>query len=117
MDRNLTTKESMMHKMMVLAKAKPGQVEALAKWYDETHMNDLLAVPGLVTAERHTVMAVKRPDGTPEWDFMLIYELKGDNPMVVLKNMGEANVTLSGLMESTQTLSLVCISQGLRREA
>jgi hypothetical protein len=106
-----------MHKMMVLAKAKPGQVDALAKWYDETHINDLLAVPGLITAERHTVMPVKRPEATPEWDFMLIYELQGENPMVALQNMGAANVPLSDLMESTQTLSLVCISQGLRKEA
>ena len=106
-----------MHKMMVLAKAKTGQVDALAKWYDEKHINDLLAVPGLVTAERHTIMPVKRPEGSPEWDFMLIYELAGDNPMLALKNLGEANVALSDLMESSQTLSLVCISQGLRKEA
>lgn len=106
-----------MHKMMVLAKAKPGQVEALAKWYDETHINDLLAVPGLVTAERHTVMTVKSPEGAPVWDFMLIYELEGENPMAALQNMGKANVPLSDLMESTQTLSLVCMSQGKRTES
>jgi hypothetical protein len=105
-----------MHKMMVLAKAMPGQVEALAKWYDEKHICDLLAVPGLVTAERHTIMPVKRPEGTPEWDFMLIYELEGENPMIALKNLGDANVALSDLMESSQTLSLVCLSQGVRKE-
>ena len=54
-----------MHKMVVLAKAAEGQVEALAKWYDETHMNDLLAVPGLVTAERHNLITLKQPEGTP----------------------------------------------------
>lgn len=106
-----------MHKMVVLAKAVPGQVEALAKWYDEKHMNDLLAVPGLITAERHTILPMKKPEGVPAWDFMLIYELDGPDPMVVLKNMAAAQVVISDLLESSSTLSIVGISQGLRKEA
>jgi hypothetical protein len=105
-----------MHKMVVLAKAVPGKVDALARWYDEQHMNDLLAVPGLVTAERHTLIPIKRPEGTPEWDFMLIYELADENPMVVLQNMAAAQVAISDLLESTSTLSIVGVSQGLRKE-
>lgn len=105
-----------MNKMVVFAKAMPGQVEALAQWYDETHMNDLLAVPGLVTAERHTIMTVKQPEGTPHWDFMLVYELAGDNPMVVLGEMAKAKVAISDLLESTSTLSVVATSLGLHLE-
>jgi hypothetical protein len=106
-----------MHKMVVFAKAKPDQIEALAKWYDETHIPDLLAVPGLITAERHTLMTVKQPDGLPLWDFMLIYEFEGPDPMVVLSNLGKAQIVLSDLMESTSTLSVVGISQGVQTEA
>jgi hypothetical protein len=106
-----------MHKMVVLAKAAEGKVEALAQWYDETHMNDLLAVPGLVTAERHNLVTLKQPEGTPKWDFMLIYELEGPDPMVVLGNMAKAQVVISDLLESTSTLSVVGISQGLRKES
>jgi hypothetical protein len=99
-----------------LAKAVPGQLDALAKWYDEQHMKDLLAVPGLVTAERHKIVPIKRPEGTPEWDFMLIYELDNQDPMVVLKNMAVAQVSISDLLESTSTLSIVGLSQGLQKE-
>lgn len=105
-----------MHKMIVLAKAVPGKVEELARWYDEKHIADLLAVPGLVTAERHAIIPLKRPDGTPHWDFMLIYELEGDDPMVVLAEMAKAQVALSEIMESTSTLSIVGLSQGLRHQ-
>ncbi len=105
-----------MHKMVVLAKAVPGKVEELAQWYDETHIPDLLAVPGLITAERHTIMPIKRPEGTPAWDFMLVYEFAGDDPMVVLGNMAKAQVALGDMMESTQTLSLVGVSQGVTKE-
>ncbi len=80
-------------------------------------MNDLLAVPGLVTAKRHTILPIKRPAGAPEWDFMLIYELAGADPMEVLKNLAVAQVSISDLLESTSTLSIVGISQGLRKEA
>lgn len=105
-----------MHKMVVLAKAKEGQVEALAQWYDDTHIPDMLAVPGLITAERHKMMTVKQPEGLPQWDYMVIYEFEGDDPMVALANLGKAQVPLSDLMESTQTLSIVGISQGVRTE-
>jgi hypothetical protein len=105
-----------MHKMVVLAKAKEDQVEALAQWYDDTHIPDMLAVPGLITAERHKMMTVKQPDGLPQWDYMVIYEFEGDDPMVALANLGKAQVPLSDLMESTQTLSIVGISQGVRTE-
>ena len=104
-----------MHKMVVFAKAVPGQVDALAAWYDEVHMNDLLAVPGLVSAERHTLLPIKQPAGTSGWDFMLVYELDGD-PMAVLGNMAKAQVAISDLLESSSTLSVVGISQGVRRE-
>jgi hypothetical protein len=104
-----------MNKMTVMAKAKPGQVEALAKWYDETHIPDLLAVPGLVSAERHNVMPLKASDGVPAWDFMLIYGLEGD-PMAVLGNMAKAQVALSDLMDSTLTLSIIAMSQGVRNK-
>ena len=105
-----------MHKMIVMAKAAPGQVDALGQWYDETHIADLLAVEGLVSAERHTIVPLKGPEGLPKWDFMLIYELAGD-PFAVLGNMAAAQVKLSEIMESSQTLSLVAMSQGIRRAA
>jgi hypothetical protein len=105
-----------MHKMMVLAKAVPGKTEALAQWYDDQHMNDLLAVPGLVTAERHNLVTLKRPDAAPQWDFMLIYELVGPDPMEVIKNMAAAQIPISDLLESTSTLSVIGLSQGLRNE-
>ena len=77
-----------MHKMIVMAKAAAGRLDELARWYDERHIPDLLAVPGFVSAERHGVVPVKQPDGVPQWDFMLVYEIAGDDPLAVLRTMG-----------------------------
>jgi hypothetical protein len=105
------------HKMMVLAKAADGRVEDLARWYDDRDFNDLLAVPGFVSAERHTLAPVKLPAGVPQWHFMLIYEIEGD-PMTVLRSMGglmgTEKMPVSDALESTSTLSLVGLSQGRR---
>lgn len=104
-----------MHKMVVLAKAAEGRVDELAQWYDERHIPDLLAVPGFVTAERHGVVQVKPLAGTPQWDFMLIYEIAGDDPFAVLKTMGgmmgTERMPTSDALESVWTLSLMGLSQ------
>ena len=76
----------------------------------------MLSVPGLISAERHTLMTVKQPDGLPQWDFMVVYEFEGADPMVALTNLGKAQIPLSDLMESTSTLSVIGISQGVRTE-
>jgi hypothetical protein len=104
-----------MHKMVVLAKAAPGRVDDLAEWYDRRHIPDLLAVPGFVSAERHSVMPVKAPSGMQSWDFMLIYEIAGENPFAILQAMGgmmgTERMPVSDALESQHTLSLVGLSQ------
>ncbi|RYE57918.1 MAG: hypothetical protein EOP20_06750 [Hyphomicrobiales bacterium] len=107
-----------MHKMVVLAKAAEGRVEELARWYDQRHIPDLLAVPGFVSAERHGVFPVKPIEGMPTWDFMLIYEIAGDDPMAVLKTMGgmmgTERMPTSDALESQFTLSIIGLSQHLQ---
>jgi hypothetical protein len=100
-----------MHKMVVLAKAAPGKKEELARWYDEKHLGDLLAVDGVASVERHDYMLLKGPEGLPQWDFLLIYELSVEDPMVVLGNMARAQLELSDIMESTQTLSVIALAK------
>lgn len=103
-----------MNKMMVLAKAAAGRRDELAQWYDERHFTDLLAVPGFVSAERHDLVPVKQPEGLPQWDFLLIYGIEGD-PMTVLGTMagmlGTERMPTSDALESSNTLSLVALSQ------
>lgn len=55
-------------------------------------------------------MPVKQPEGAIQWDFMSIYELEGDDPIAVLRNMGAANVQMSELLESSSTLSVIGVS-------
>jgi hypothetical protein len=103
-----------MNKMMVLAKAAEGRLDELARWYDERHMVDLLAVPGFVSAERLTLVPIKQREGMPQWNFMLIYEIEGD-PMTVLRSMaglmGSEKMPTSDALDSLSTLALVGVSE------
>lgn len=49
-----------------------------------------------------------------QWDFMLIYDIGGDNPFEVLKTrggmMGTERMPVSDALESVHTLSLVGLS-------
>lgn len=48
---------------------------------------------------------------------MLIYEPAGPDATEVLKTMAAAQVSLSNLLERTSTLSVIALSQGLRKES
>ena len=68
-----------------------------------------------MSAEGHAVMPVKLPEGMQQWDFMLIYEIAGDNPFAVVQAMdgmmGTQRMPVSDALESVHTLSLVDLSQ------
>jgi hypothetical protein len=106
-----------MNKMMVLARATDGEKAELARWYDERHIPDLLAVAGFVSAERHDALAVKLPAEAESWDFMLIYEFSGD-PMATLgamgNLMGSEKMPVTPILDSSRTVSIVGMSHGRR---
>ena len=97
--------------MMVFAAAQDGQREELDRWYDERHIPDLLAVSGLVRAERYDVRALKVPEGTPAWDFMAIYHLEGEDIGTILgaaaQRMGTPEMPASPALDSSRTLALL----------
>jgi hypothetical protein len=76
-------------KMVVLSNAQPGRDDEFNKWYDEQHLPDLLAIPGVASGTRFTL---RNPEGVPAPDFryLAIYEIDGD-PGAVLQEIGVRN--------------------------
>ena len=62
--------------------AGEGNEEAYNRWYDEVHVPDLKAVPGIVSARRFKVLS---PDS--KWPSAAIYEIDTDDLPSTLKNM------------------------------
>jgi hypothetical protein len=65
----------------VFSNPKPGQDAAYNAWYDDIHLPDVLAVPGVRSAERYRISA-PGPDA-PKQSYLAIYELTQDHPAVL----------------------------------
>lgn len=73
------------HQLLVLVQAQPGRKADLLRWYEQDHLRDILAVPGVLAGQVHDIEIVKSArDDIPQWDLMVQYVLEADDPNTVL---------------------------------
>jgi hypothetical protein len=65
------------YRMIMLSQANPGRDEDYERWYDETHIPDMMQVPGFVAAQRFRV--VRNVVGETNFPFCSIYEIEADS--------------------------------------
>lgn len=67
------------HRLVVLSSAVDGCDEEFNDWYDNVHLGDVLAVPGVVAVQRF------RLDDGSRWRYLAIYDLacEGGDPRPV----------------------------------
>jgi hypothetical protein len=63
---------------VVFTNANDGQDDAFNKWYDNTHIPDVLKVPGFVGAKRFK-LAQTTPPQPSDHRYLALYELETDN--------------------------------------
>ena len=68
----------------------PEHDDAFNDWYDDTHLADVLAVPGFVAASRYRISAVQAPGVEPPHRYMAVYEIDNDDLPGALKALGRA---------------------------
>jgi hypothetical protein len=114
--------------MFVFSNAVDGKDDSFNTWYDKEHVGDVLAVPGVVAAQRYELAPMKLPEGDgvpaqlppPPHRYLAVYELDRD-PDEVMNNF-VARVG-SGSMQLSDTLDLSTLSlttwrtRGERRSA
>lgn len=64
----------MRYKMVVLTNAVEGADEEFNRWYDEQHLDDVLAIPGIVSAERFKVAGP-----ADKWSYLTLYDVETDD--------------------------------------
>lgn len=64
-------------KLVVLSRPTAGHEREYHRWYDETHIPEVLQVPGFVSAERFTPAPVAGARGLDD-RFLAIYDIEGD---------------------------------------
>ncbi|MDO7836723.1 hypothetical protein Q4610_16875 [Sphingobium sp. HBC34] len=71
------------YKMVAFSNAVEGRDEDFNQWYDQQHIKDVLAIPGVVSAERFTCV------GEGAQKYMAIYEVETDDLSAVMAELGK----------------------------
>jgi hypothetical protein len=76
--------------LLVFTNAAAGREDEFHQWYDETHIPDVLAVPGVVSAQRYAVAPVETPEvegapvpEPPAHGYLVAYTLDRDGNEVM----------------------------------
>jgi hypothetical protein len=95
--------------LLVFTNAAAGREDEFHRWYDETHIPDVLAVPGVVSAQRYAVAPVETPEvegaplpEPPAHGYLVAYSLERDGNEVMdefVARIGSGEMQLSDVMD------------------
>lgn len=74
---------------MVLASPKDGHEADWNAWHEERHVKDVLAIDGVLNAQRLRSAAVQQEGSGNKWKFATIYEIEADDPQTVFDAIAE----------------------------
>ncbi len=83
--------------LAVMSAAKEGRDDEYNQWYDSRHMDEMLAMPGIVSGRR--LQVAPGSPGTPPARYLTEFDIDADDPQTVLGEMarraqsGEMSVT------------------------
>lgn len=72
--------------LAVTSDAVPGRDDEYNAWYDETHIIDVTAIPGIKSGARFN--ADPASPNQPSTPYLAIYEIETDDPAAVLGELG-----------------------------
>ena len=67
------------HLFVVFTNAVEGKEDEFNDWYTNTHLPDLVDVPGCEAAQRFELSHTQRMEAPHPWKYMSIYEIDNDN--------------------------------------
>jgi hypothetical protein len=80
------------HQLIVLSNpVSTDREDEYNQWYEHTHLDEVLQVPGIVSAQRFAVTA---PGGDPKWRYAAAYDLDTENPTQVIADLMEGVKTM-----------------------
>ena len=95
--------------MVVLTNAKQGQDDEFNDWYNNQHIQDVLAIPGFTAAQRFEF--VEKPGvPVPQYKYCANYEMETDDPGAVVTELfrrhGTPQLAASDAMDPTSYFAL-----------
>lgn len=88
--------------MIALTNAKPGRDAEFVEWYDTVHLDEVLEIPGIVSAQRCGIADIPAA-GEPQWRYVGVYTIEADDPAPVfdelMRRYGAGEMTACSAME------------------
>jgi hypothetical protein len=77
--------------LLVMANSEPGHEEEFNRWYDQTHIPDVLKIPGFISARRFSLSGHQLPGfAAPGFQYLTIWDLEADDLALPLAAMAAA---------------------------
>jgi hypothetical protein len=76
------------YRMLVLSRPTEGREAEYNDWYQNTHLKQIVAIPGFVSAQRFRLSVNMRGEGT--YPYMAIYEIETDDVAAAYKALEKA---------------------------
>jgi hypothetical protein len=74
-------------KLIALTTPLPGKEAEFHEWYQNTHIPEMISIPGFTGAQRFQLVA--KMMGSDPNTYLAIYDVETDDPAAVLTAMGE----------------------------
>ena len=81
----------MRHLLEISSRALSGREGEYDRWYETTHVGEVLALPGFLACERFQRLS---PDSDQALEFVAIYEVETDDPPALLQSLFAAVPTM-----------------------
>ncbi|AYJ85144.1 hypothetical protein D3Y57_03690 (plasmid) [Sphingomonas paeninsulae] len=94
-------------KLVVLTRPVKGREDEFNTWYNDQHLDDVLAIPGFVAAQRFKIKGTAISPNS--WDYFAVYEVDHDNPQEVLDDMMSRVGTDRMRMSEAMAEDLYCV--------
>lgn len=76
------------YRFVVLTNAVEGRDAEFNEWYTNTHLSDVLAVPGIVSAQRYVLADFQRGANPQPYKYLAIYEIETADLKWVAEEIG-----------------------------
>lgn len=73
------------HLFVVLSNAVAGRDDEFNDWYDNRHLEDVLAVPGVVSAQRFALSPEQRMTPPFPFQYLALYDIETDDLKAVVE--------------------------------
>lgn len=81
------------HLMVVLTNPVEGREDEYNDWYSNTHLADVLKIPGVTGATRFALSEAQRGTAPYPFHYMAIYEIETDDLAEVMADLGRRSGT------------------------